>query len=113
MPVQSSLLCECNAWAKASHQQSKLSNICTISDEVTVSRRLACLRICAVLQDLESSEDLAQKLNALFPEDQIYRCALSSTDIYAALCNLHHSSSSHTHAWLPWRPASLKKEEET
>lgn len=29
----------------------------------------------APLQDLETSEDLAQKLNALFPEEQIYRQA--------------------------------------
>lgn len=31
----------------------------------------------AALQDLESSEDLAKKLNELFPEDQIYRYTYS------------------------------------
>lgn len=31
------------------------------------------VQVCANLQDLESSEELAQKLNSLFPEDQIYR----------------------------------------
>ena len=32
----------------------------------------------AALQDLESSEDLAKKLNDLFPEDQIYRYTVCS-----------------------------------
>ena len=37
---------------------------------------LAGYRECHDLQDLESSEDLAKKLNDLFPEDQIYRYVL-------------------------------------
>lgn len=43
-----------------------------------IIRRFYQSKYCAMLQDLESSEDLATKLNALFPEDQIYRCVLDS-----------------------------------
>ena len=43
------------------------------------------------LQDLETSEDLAQKLNALFPEDQIYRQALEALHLALVILQLVNS----------------------
>ena len=52
-----------------------------------------------MLQDLETSEELATKLNALFPEDQIYR----------QVCGRHHLRTGHLHSHFLVKPVQQMK----